>query len=189
MPPKRAQRQYPANAKNKAKNKGSASEAQGSRASAALTRRSILPPPRDSFSALADELAAKIDSEFIVEKTSQSITKSELEEFLRAAVRDCIATVGPHRTWLAEIDRLARNARDLPELRTSISAYLRQAGITRIDDWATDETRFIIGSGKGLIETTQPAYVDLATGRTIIAGRARSAGKDKKQMTDEENMD
>jgi hypothetical protein len=160
---------------------------------AKLSRRSTLDAPRNSFVALSEELAAKINSDLIVEKTSQDITKSELQEFLRATIRDCIATVSPHRTWIAEIDRLAFNAKDLSELKGSIRSYLRQAGITRIDEFATDEPRFIVTESKlvreGPAQATQPAYIDTASGRTILAGRAHRAAKSQSQQVPNRDID
>jgi hypothetical protein len=96
----------------------------------------------------------------------------------RAALRDAVlqgfSTADVHRTWLAEIDRIASNTDNIQDLRRAIGAYLRQAGIERLTEF-TDETRFVLvhGNGSGACEVVQPAYIDSVTQRTILAGRAR----------------
>ena len=104
----------------------------------------------------------------------------------RAALRDAVlegfSTADVHRTWLAEIDRIASNTDNIQDLRRAIGAYLRQAGIERLTEF-TDETRFVLvqGNGSGACEVVQPAYIDSVTQRTILAGRAR-----RQQATDPE---
>ena len=102
----------------------------------------------------------------------------------RAALRDAVlegfSTADIHRTWLAEIDRIASNTDNVQDLRKAIGAYLRQAGIERLTEF-TDETRFVLvqSTGSGACEVVQPAYIDSVTQRTILAGRAR-----RQQATD-----
>lgn len=140
-----------------------------------LPERSSIKHPNNSLQELTNQILSKLSIDFILEKTSQKLGKKELKEAFREAVREGISAAEPHRTWIAEIDRIAKNARDLEELRVAISAYLRQAGITRIDDFLVDEERFImIRKGTGKPITTQPAYIDEVTGRTILAGRAHT---------------
>jgi hypothetical protein len=104
----------------------------------------------------------------------------------RAALRDAVlegfSTADVHRTWLAEIDRIACNTNNIQDLRSAIAAYLRQAGIERLTEF-TDETRFVLvqGNGSGTCEVIQPAYIDGVTQRTILAGRAR-----RQQATNQE---
>jgi hypothetical protein len=93
---------------------------------------------------------------------------------LREAIYKCISNLSPHRAWLAEIDRIARNADSIDELRNGISAYLRQAGIERIEDVPGNEEHFVVSSGQGdTIVMMQPAYVDKETKKTMLSGRAR----------------
>lgn len=154
---------------------GNQESPQGNQQKTGLPKRSRLEPPRSSIQELTFQITSRINIEFIVQKTSQNLTKKELALFFREAVHEGISAAEPHRTWIAEIDRVARNARDIRELRIAISAYLRQAGITRIDDFSVDEERFIITrKGDGKVITTQPAYIDEVTGRTILAGRAHT---------------
>lgn len=136
--------------------------------------RNGLAEPRDSLTALSRDIAEKIDLDQIVTSIS-----SKLQDAIRDTVPDAIAeavsAAGPHRTWLASIDRIAQNSKDIDDLRDAISSYLRQAGIRRIDTFAGNKERFVITSENTAEEfiVTQPAYIDMSSNRTILAGRAR----------------
>ena len=96
---------------------------------------------------------------------------------LRDAVLEGISAADVHRTWLAEIDRIARNTDDVADLRKAIAAYLRQAGIERVAEFS-DETRFVVvpGGGSGARRVIQPAYIDGINRRTILVGRVSREG-------------
>jgi hypothetical protein len=125
---------------------------------------------------MALALTEKINIDPVIQQVNNQI-RSAIRDSLREVVRESIATPGPHRTWLAEIDRIAQSADDIEELRKSISAYLRQAGIKRVDNFHDDEKRFVLLGREGEAITIQPAYIDTVNNQTILAGRARREQK------------
>jgi hypothetical protein len=135
-------------------------------------KRANLPTPKDSIDDLSYALIGNVDLNFLHEHIG--VGEREIKNILYNSVRDGISAADPHRTWLAEIDRIAHNTDDIRELRNAISAYLRQAGISRLEEFH-DKTRFVLARGyKGdQIRVTQPAYIDTVSNRTILAGRAK----------------
>jgi hypothetical protein len=135
-------------------------------------KRANLTRPKDSIDDLSYTLVGNVDLNFLHERTG--VGEREIRDTLYNSVRDGISAAGPHRTWLAEIDRIAHNTDDIQELRNAISAYLRQAGISRLKEFQ-DETRFVLSKGRkgDQIIVTQPAYIDTVSNRTILAGRAK----------------
>jgi hypothetical protein len=130
-----------------------------------------------SIDVLAFRITDSVNTDSLVEKMQASLQET-VKEALRETIRETVATPGPHRTWLAEIDRIAQNTDDIHELRKTISAYLRQAGISRIDEYSIDEKRFVITEGEGSdVIAVQPAYVDIVSDNTILAGRAQRIQK------------
>lgn len=133
------------------------------------------PPEPIEIESLAREIAEAVDIDYsyIMRKTGWHVKKEKIAGALSDEIFRCLSGMSPHRNWIAQIDRIARNAEDIKELRYSISAFLRQAGIERIEEFSGNEAHFV-ASGKGdAVKTVQPAYIDKATGRTILAGRAR----------------
>jgi hypothetical protein len=130
--------------------------------------------PRDSIDQLAYFLIGKINVGLITEEAGVEVNEGVLKRTIHAAVCDSISEANPHRTWLAEIDRIAQSTDDIVELRNAISAYLRQAGIRRSVNFSEYGERFVVtGNGDGEIEIAHPAYVDEASEKIILAGRAR----------------
>lgn len=134
------------------------------------SRKADLAKPINGVAYLADSIAGKLAADSLQQLAAGR--SATVVAAVRAAVLEGISDAGIHRTWLAEIDRIARNTDNIAELRQAISAYLRQAGIERIEEFS-DETRFVVvtGADQGACLVTQPAYVDSITKRTILVGR------------------
>jgi hypothetical protein len=134
--------------------------------------KAALPRPWHGIEAMAEQLTNRANIELIVSRIRGTLGPGEVEDILQESFRESITAAGPHRTWLAEIDRISRNAASIDDLRDAISAYLRQAGIKRLDE-CSDESRFIISGSTGEeISVTQPAYIDTISGHTILTGHA-----------------
>lgn len=130
--------------------------------------------PAWSVDELAGQFTKKINTDAIMTQISAKLDRSEIADTLYRAFLEQITTTNIYRTWLAEIDRIVRNAEDITAIRYALSAYLRQAGISRIEDIVANEERFVISGGSGdRIVTTQPAYIDKLSNKTILSGRAR----------------
>lgn len=130
--------------------------------------------PKSSIEELAGQFVKRINFEDIVRQISTRLGPGAAEDALYRAFRDELSASGIHKTWIAEIDRISRNTENIIDVRSALSAYLRQAGIVRIDDMSVDESRFVVSGGSGdAITTVQPAYIDSASSRTILSGRAR----------------
>jgi hypothetical protein len=141
--------------------------------------------PKSSIDELAGQFIKRINFEPIISRINAKLGPGDLEDLLYRAFRDEISNSGLHKTWIAEIDRITRNAENIADVRDALSAYLKQAGIIRIDETVTDETRFTVSGGSGdAIIAIQPAYVDSASNRTILSGRARRI-KQSGDMADE----
>lgn len=139
--------------------------------------------PIDGVTHLADSIAGNLSAESLQRLSAGR--SATVVAAIRDAVLEGVCDADIHRTWLAEIDRIARNTDDITELRRAISAYLRQAGIERIEEFS-DQTRFVVGlgGGSGACRVVQPAYIDSITKRTILVGRAS-----REQAADEMPMD
>jgi hypothetical protein len=136
--------------------------------------RAQIVAPKASVDELAGQFVKRINFEAVVHEIGTRLGPGAVEDILYRAFCDEISASGIHKTWIAEIDRISRNAENITEIRNALSAYLRQAGIIRIDDVAIDETRFVVSGGIGnAIIADQPAYIDSASNRTILSGRAR----------------
>lgn len=136
--------------------------------------RAQVVPPKASIDELAGQFVKRINFESIVHGIGTRLGPGAIEDILYRAFCDEISASGVHKTWIAEIDRISRNATNLTEVQSALSDYLRQAGIIRIEDASTDEKRFVVSGGIGNATiATQPAYVDSASNRTILSGRAR----------------
>jgi hypothetical protein len=135
-----------------------------------LSGKASLTRPIGGIPSLIGNIIAKLDADPRFPSPRSATNRAAL----RDAVLEGFSVADVHRTWLAEIDRIARNTDNIQDLRKAIGAYLRQAGIERLTEF-TDETRFVLvqGNGSGACEVVQPAYVDSLTQRTILAGRAR----------------
>lgn len=130
--------------------------------------------PKSSVDELAGQFVKRINFESVVHEIGTRLGPGVIEDILYRAFRDEISASGIHKTWIAEIDRISHNAENITEVRNALAAYLRQAGIIRIDDVTIDETRFVVSGGSGnTITADQPAYIDSASNRTILSGRAR----------------
>jgi hypothetical protein len=129
-----------------------------------------LPRPIGGIPDLVENIAAKLNADPRFPSARSATNRAALHD----AVLEGFSVTDVHRTWLAEIDRIARNANDIDDLRKAIAAYLRQAGIECLTEFS-DETRFVVvqGNGSGACEVIQPAYIDGVTKRTILAGRVR----------------
>jgi hypothetical protein len=165
--------------KRNSKTRGSSGRHQNS----PVSKRAGLAEPIDGIDFLAETLIGKINVGSL--QWSGNTGPRTIKATIRDAVLEGISAVDIHRTWLAEIDRISRNTEDVQELRNAIAAYLRQAGIERLAEFS-DATRFVVSSddGVGIYLVTQPAYIDVVTGRTILAGRAR-----REQVPDELRSD
>jgi len=143
-----------------------------------LSGKASLPRPIGGIPSLIGNIIAKLDADPRFPSPRSATNRAAL----RDAVLEGFSAADVHRTWLAEIDRIARNTDNIQDLRKAIGAYLRQAGIERLTEF-TDETRFVLvqGNGSGACEVVQPAYIDSITQRTILAGRAR-----RQQATNQE---
>lgn len=131
-------------------------------------------PPKASIDELAGQFVKRINFESIVRQIGARLGPGAVEDALYRAFRDEISASGIHKTWIAEIDRISRNTENIIDVRNALSAYLRQAGIVRIDDTAVDESRFVVSGGSGdSITAMQAAYIDSASSRTILSGRAK----------------
>lgn len=141
-----------------------------------LSRKAGLPQPIGGISVLIGNIIASLTADPRLPSSRSATNRAAL----RDAVLEGFSTADIHRTWLAEIDRIASNTDNVQDLRKAIGAYLRQAGIERLTEF-TDETRFVLvhSNGSGACEVVQPAYIDSVTQRTILAGRAR-----RQQATD-----
>jgi hypothetical protein len=150
---------------SKAKTRGAGASGRASSARAGLAK------PAASATHLADSIAGKLSAESLQRLAAGR--SATVVAAIRQAVLEGVADADIHRTWLAEIDRIACNTDNITDLRRAISAYLRQAGIERVEDFS-DETRFVVNSGNrsGACRVTHPAYIDSITKRTILAGRA-----------------
>jgi hypothetical protein len=136
--------------------------------------RAQIVAPKASVDELAGQFVKRINFEAVVHEIGTRLGPGAIEDILYRAFCDEISASGIHKTWIAEIDRISRNTENITEIRNALSAYLRQAGIVRIDDVAIDETRFVVSGGIGnAITADQPAYIDSASNRTILSGRAR----------------
>jgi hypothetical protein len=143
-----------------------------------LSDKAGLPRPIGGITDLIGNIIAELAADPRVPSPRSATNKAAL----RDAVLEGFSAADVHRTWLAEIDRIAGNTDNIQDLRRAIAAYLRQAGIERLTEF-TDETRFVLvqGNGSGACEVVQPAYIDSVTQRTILAGRAR-----RQQATNQE---
>jgi hypothetical protein len=134
------------------------------------SKRGGLPQPINGVTYLAESIAGKLSAESLQRLAAGR--SATVVAALRDAVLEGISSADVHRTWLAEIDRIAHNTDDVADLRKAIAAYLRQAGIERVAEFS-DETRFVVvpGGGSGTRRVIQPAYIDGISGRTILVGR------------------
>lgn len=130
----------------------------------------------DSLSAVADEIAKRLHPEQLAKRIISEVREA-VHDGMHDAVQEGVSAADLHRAKLADIDRMARNAKSLDDLRTSISARLRQAGIVRVEAFVGNEKSFVLTSGEITDDVTvvQPAYVDELTGTTILSGRARGS--------------
>lgn len=130
----------------------------------------------DSIRTLADELVKNLRPEQVAKLIVPELRKA-VHDGLHDAIQESVSAADPHRIKLAEIDRIARNAKSLDDIRTSISTRLRQAGIIRVESFAGNEKSFVLTAGDidGDVTVVQPAYVDELTGTTIIHGKARGS--------------
>lgn len=135
-----------------------------------LSGKAGLPQPIGGISVLIGNIIARLAADPRLPSSRSATNRAAL----RDAVLEGFSAADIHRTWLAEIDRIANNTDNVQDLRKAIGAYIRQAGIERLTEF-TDETRFVLvqGNGSGICEVLQPAYIDSVTQRTILAGRAR----------------
>lgn len=138
-------------------------------------RRARLDEP-DSLSAIADELVKSLRPEQVAKLIVPELRKA-VHDGLHDAVQESVSAADPHRIKLAEIDRIARNAKSLEDLRTSISTRLRQAGIIRVESFAGNEKHFVLTSGDIADDITvdYPAYVDELTRTTMLSGKAHGS--------------
>lgn len=134
------------------------------------SKRGGLPQPVNGVTHLADSIAGKLSADSLQRLAAGR--SATVVAALRDAVLEGISAADVHRTWLAEIDRIAHNTDDVADLRKAIAAYLRQAGIERVAEFS-DETRFVVvpDGGSGARRVIQPAYIDGISGRTILVGR------------------
>lgn len=134
------------------------------------SKRGGLSQPVNGVTHLADSIAGKLSADSLQRLAAGR--SATVVAALRDAVLEGISAADVHRTWLAEIDRIAHNTDDVADLRKAIAAYLRQAGIERVAE-LSDETRFVVvpGEGSGSRQVIQPAYIDGISGRTILVGR------------------
>jgi len=135
-----------------------------------LSGKAGLPRPIGGISDLIGNIIAELAADPRLPSSRSATNRAAL----RDAVLEGFSMADIHRTWLAEIDRIACNTDNIQDLRSAIAAYLRQAGIERLTEF-TDETRFVLvqGNGSGACEVIQPAYIDGVSRRTILSGRAR----------------
>lgn len=133
--------------------------------------------PVDGVVKLAENIAKCIDGRAVSESLgADNMEPDEVRKIIRDSVVEGFQAADVHRTWLAELDRIAANAQDLEALKRAISGYVRQAGIERVEDVARPHLYRPVGTAEGdEPQIVQPAYVDKTDGRLILAGRIRTA--------------
>lgn len=133
--------------------------------------------PVDGVVKLAENVARCIDGRAVSDSIGAgSLEPDEVRKVIRDSVVEGFQTADIHRTWLAELDRIAANAEDLNALKHAISGYVRQAGIERVEDVARPHLYRPVGRAEGGdSQIVQPAYVDKTDGHLILAGRIRPA--------------
>lgn len=131
--------------------------------------------PRAGVEKLAENIAGCIDKNVITAVLNGvPASPSGINRAIRESVLEGVAASDIHRTWLAELDRIAQNTTSLPALQRAIHAYVRQAGMERVDDLKRAELYRVTGRTKeGVREVVNPAYIDSTDGRLILTGHLR----------------
>jgi hypothetical protein len=102
----------------------------------------------------------------------------EIASALRQAVLEAFSSREQHTAQLATLHRLMVNKGNFSTIKNMTDRQLREAGVEVVQNPGRAEL-FILQDGEGdQLLVTQPAYVDAAQGRLILAGRLqRFAGK------------
>ena len=139
-------------------------------------------PPGGGVEKLAANISGCIDKNVILTLLNGVPTSPKaINKAIQESVIEGVLEADIHRTWLAELDRIAINATTLADLRRAVAAYARQAGIERIDDPDRLDVYRVTGSLKrGKREVAQPAYIDKVSGRVILTGHLRYLVEDEK---------
>lgn len=124
--------------------------------------------PRRIIEPLTEEV-----QQILVDLEMTEMSKAEVKDAVRRALIEAMQVRQTHLAQLAQIRQLCDKSESHSALKRKIHDFCQTTGLLRITNMDNPSLfRVVAGSGEYAV-VEQPAYVDEATGRLVIAGEIR----------------